>query len=130
MGSEMCIRDSASPDCSGSWSLVRHLGLRRAMGVALLGQTLSASEALALGLVNSVFPADLLSAEVEAIADRLCRGPREAIAATKRLLRAAGDKPLEEQLETEAQAFVTAAGSRDFREALAAFFERRPPQFE
>ncbi|WP_244093398.1 enoyl-CoA hydratase/isomerase family protein [Brevundimonas naejangsanensis] len=124
------LKVAASPDCSGSWSLVRHLGLRRAMGVALLGQTLSASEALALGLVNSVFPADLLSAEVEAIADRLCGGPREAIAATKRLLRAAGDKPLEEQLETEAEAFVTAAGSRDFREALAAFFERRPPKFE
>ncbi|EGF96464.1 enoyl-CoA hydratase [Brevundimonas diminuta] len=124
------LKVAASPDCSGSWSLVRHLGLRRAMGVALLGQTLSASEALALGLVNSSFPADQLSTEVKAIADRLCSGPREAIAATKRLLRAAGDKPLEEQLETEAEAFVTAAGSSDFREAMSAFFERRPPQFE
>ena len=124
------LKVAASPDCSGSWSLVRHLGLRRAMGVALLGQTLSASEALGLGLVNAVFPADQLEAEARAIADRLCDGPREAIVSTKRLLRTAGDKPLVAQMEDEAAGFVSAAGSEDFHEAIGAFFERRLPLFK
>lgn len=124
------LKVAASPDCSGSWGLVRHLGLRRAMGVALLGQSLAAPEALALGLVNQVFPADRLTVEVEAIADRLSAGPREAIAATKRLLRAAGDRPFEKQLEREAESFVAASGSDDFREAISAFFERRAPHFK
>src|SRR5690606_259910 len=123
------LKVAASPDCSGSWSLVRHLGLRRAMGVALLGQTLSASEALGFGLVNAVFPADQLEAEARASADRLCDGPREAIVSTKRLLRTAGDKPLVAQMEDEAAGFVSAAGSEDFHEAIGAFFERRLPLF-
>jgi 2-(1,2-epoxy-1,2-dihydrophenyl)acetyl-CoA isomerase len=119
----------APPDCGGSHHLVRHLGLRRAMGVALLGESLDASQALALGLVHHVVPRAALEAETAALARRLASGPRAAIAATKRLLRAAAEAPLDAQLDAERAAFLACAGTADFREGVAAFLGRRAPHF-
>jgi 2-(1,2-epoxy-1,2-dihydrophenyl)acetyl-CoA isomerase len=119
----------APPDCGGSHALLRHLGLRRAMGFALLGETLDANAALALGLAHRVVRRDALEAETAKLAQRLAAGPRGAIAATKRLLRAAAETPLAAQLDAEREAFLASAATPDFREGVAAFLERRAPRF-
>lgn len=121
---------AATPDCAGSWNLVRHLGLRRALGIALLGSEVSAIAAFDLGLVNLITPTNELIVRTTAIADQLASGPGDAIAATKTLLRAAGDRSLSAQLAAEAQAFSAGAAGADFREAIGAFFEKRIPKFK
>jgi 2-(1,2-epoxy-1,2-dihydrophenyl)acetyl-CoA isomerase len=124
------VNVAASPDCSGSWHLVRLVGLRRAMQIALLSESIAAPEALALGLVNQVVSPDALHETVAIIAHRLAGGPSGALARTKALLRQAGSASLDEQLDAEAESFAASAGTSDFREALAAFFEKRRPTFE
>lgn len=124
------VNVAGSPDCSGSWHLVRLVGLRRAMQIALLSESISAPEALALGLVNQVVAADELEGVVTRLARRLAGGPSQALARTKSLLRQAGTATLHDQLVAEAESFAASAGTPDFREALAAFFDKRRPVFE
>lgn len=123
------IKVAQNPDCGGSWALARLVGLRKALEIALLSDTIDAPEALRLGLVNKVVPAaDLRSASLE-MARRLARGPALAVAATKALLRGAAMTSLEDQLEAECSGFARLAGSDDFDEALDAFFGKRKPSF-
>lgn len=124
------VNVAASPDCSGSWHLVRLVGLRRAMQIALLSESIQASEALALGLVNQVVSPETLQEVAETLAHRLARGPSEALARTKALLRNAGTTVLADHLKAEAECFAASAATPDFREALSAFFEKRKANFE
>lgn len=117
------------PDCGGSWALVRLLGLRKAMEIALLSPQLSAQEALALGLVNRVVPAEELEDAAADWAKRLAQAAPLAQAHTKRLIRAAQTAALSDQLEAEKVAFMDCAKTADFTEALDAFFTRRAPHF-
>lgn len=119
----------ASPDCSGSWSLVKLIGLRRAMAIALLNETIDGPRALEFGLVNRLYPPEKLESEALDLARRLAAGPTVALAETKALLRAAASRSLDSQLDAEADAFRTCAGTSDFREALDAFFGKRKPVF-
>jgi 2-(1,2-epoxy-1,2-dihydrophenyl)acetyl-CoA isomerase len=119
----------ASCDVSGSWQLPRLVGLRRALEIALLSETLHADEALRLGLVNRVVAAADLQAETLALAQRLAAGPTLAYGRLKRLLRQSLDNALPAQLDAERDAFRASAGTADFAEGLAAFFAKRPPQF-
>ncbi|MBW8270426.1 enoyl-CoA hydratase/isomerase family protein [Caldovatus aquaticus] len=123
------LRLGVSPDGGGTWALPRLVGLRRAMGIALLGEELDARAALDLGLVNRVVPNERLEAETMAIARRLAAGPAQAIARTKALLRASLGRDLAAQLDAERDAFLACAGTADFAEGVAAFLERRAPSF-
>lgn len=120
----------ASSDCSTSWGLVQVLGLRKAMEVALLADTFDATEALRLGLVNRVVPADALHAEGERLAQRLATGPTQAYGQLKRLLRAAAQNDLPTHLDAEAQAFLSCAQTADFTEGVGAFLDKRKPLFK
>lgn len=120
----------ASSDCSTSWGLVQVLGLRKAMEVALLADTFDAAEALRLGLVNRVVPADVLPVEGERLAQRLAAGPTEALGQLKRLLRAAPTNDLSTHLEAEARAFLVCAQTADFAEGVGAFLDKRKPRFD
>lgn len=120
----------ASCDVSGSWNLPRLVGLRQALQIALLSEPIEAHEALRLGLVNFVVPAAELAVRTEALAQRLAAGPTLAYGRMKRLLRQSFDNDLPAQLDAERDAFCASAATRDFGEALAAFFERRKPAFE
>lgn len=120
---------AATPDCSGSWTLPRLVGLRAAMEIALLGERIDASEALRLGLVNRVVPLQLLEAETSNMARRLAASAPLALAGIKRLLREGLDRPLAAHLAAEQEAFVAASATQDFQEALSAFFDRRKPTF-
>ncbi len=118
-----------SPDGGATWSLPRTVGMKRAAEIALLGDRFDARQALDWGLVNRVVPADELSVEAEKLAVRLARGPAEALASTKRLLNESLNNTLAEQLHAEQRAFASCGVNADFGEGLAAFFEKRRPQF-
>lgn len=124
------VNIGASCDVSGSWSLPRLVGLRNAMAIALLGDSLDAQEALRLGVVNRVVPAASLQAETDALARRLAAGPTRAIGRMKRLLRLSFDSDLASQLDREQAGFLACAASEDFQAGLDAFFARRKPEFQ
>src|SRR5690606_13543774 len=91
-------RIGTSPDGSATWSLPRVVGLRKALELALLADTIDAAEALRLNLVNRVVPRERLEAETEALATRLAAGPALAYGRIKRLMRTSLDRDLPAQL--------------------------------
>lgn len=122
-------RIGASPDGSASWHLPRIVGLRKALELALLSDTLDAQQALALSIVNRVVPAAALADEAQALLHRLADGPTHALGRTKALLRASLSRTLEDQLDAERAAFLEGTATTDFREGLDAFLEKRAPRF-
>ncbi len=79
--------------------------------------------------MNRVVPAAALAAETLALAHRLAAGPTAAFGRTKALLRAAQERDLGTQLDAERDAFVAGAATAEFAEGVAAFLERRAPDF-
>jgi 2-(1,2-epoxy-1,2-dihydrophenyl)acetyl-CoA isomerase len=122
-------RVGVPPDCGGSWALPRIVGLRRALELALLTETVDANEALRLGLVNRVVPRVALDEEAMKIAARLARAAPAAMAGTKALMRGAFSASVDEQLDAEQRGFASCAATDDFVEALDAFFGKRSPRF-
>lgn len=122
-------RIGASPDASGSWHLARLVGLRKAMELTLLSETIDAPQALALGLVNRVVPAAQLASYSRELAARLAAGAVHAFGRSKALLRGAAMRSLGEQLEAERIAFLEGAAGAEFREGVDAFLAKRRPDF-
>ncbi|MGA7835297.1 MAG: enoyl-CoA hydratase-related protein [Acidimicrobiales bacterium] len=118
-----------SPDGSTSWFLARHIGLRRALDLTITNRVLSASEALAWGLVSRVVADDDLDAEAESLVDALRVGPTAAYGASARLMRSSLDRSLRDQLDAEADSIASCANGDDGREGMRAFLERRAPNF-
>lgn len=116
-----------SVDGGSSFFLPRVVGLRRAMEIALLAETFDAAEALRLGLVNRVVPADALADETMALARRLAEGPTVAYGRIKRLMH--DGAALEAQLERERLSFLDCSGTDDFAEGVAAFLGKRAAVF-
>lgn len=119
----------ASPDGSGSYHLPRIIGVRKALELALLGDTLDAGEALRLGLVNWVVPAADIDAETDKLARRLASGPTVSLASIKRLTYASYANSYPAQLAMEAESFGICAATDDWAEGVTAFLEKRKPQF-
>jgi 2-(1,2-epoxy-1,2-dihydrophenyl)acetyl-CoA isomerase len=118
-----------TPDGSGTWSLPRLVGLRRALDLALTNRRLTAAEAVAEGLATRVVPDEDLATEALALARSLATGPTGALGAAKRLLRESLGRDLEAQLALETASLTAAAGSADSREGIAAFLEKRSATF-
>ena len=118
------------PDSGCSYFATRLLGYARALEWLATGRRLTAAEAHAWGLVSEVVEADALSSRAAALAAELAALPTRGIALTKRLLDHAQTATLEEQLEREAQLQTVATQTEDFREGVAAFLEKRPPDFK
>ena len=118
------------PDGASMYFLPRMVGLPRAKELMFSGRTIEASEALAIGLVNKVVPADQLMPRVEEMAGELARGPGKAVALTKRLLNLSMDSDLESMLEFEALGQDICFGTEDFGEGRKAFLEKRKPVFK
>ena len=111
------------PEAASSLLLPRRVGLAKASELLLLGEPFGAEEALRLGLVNGVVPADELFAHALERARRLAAKPREAIAATRRLIR--GDRSeILSAMEREAAAFRQALASPAAKAAFAAFLSK------
>ena len=117
------------PDSGATWFLPRLIGPAKAAELALVGDRVDAAEALRLGLVSRVVPADQLRIEARALADRIAEGAPLAIALTKEALQRSATIGLDEALEGEAKLQGIAGASADHAEGLAAFKEKRPPRF-
>lgn len=117
------------PDSGLTRTLVRALGRHRALEILLGERALGAEEALAAGLVAAVAqPTDLADA-TRALAERLAAGPTAAIGLTKRLVNAAEDESLAASLAAEAALQEVAGRGADHAEGVAAFSEKRDPEF-
>lgn len=117
------------PDSGATWFLPRLVGPAQAADLALVGEPLSAADALRLGLVSRVVPDEDLAAEARRLADGLAAGAPLALAATKRALARSWSIDLATALEDEATAQGRLGASADHTEGLAAFREKRPPRF-
>jgi 2-(1,2-epoxy-1,2-dihydrophenyl)acetyl-CoA isomerase len=117
------------PDSGGSYFVTRILGAARAFEWLASGRKLTAAEAHAWGLVSEVVEADRLAARVAEIAAQFAALPTRGIGMTKRLIDHALTASLEEQLEREAQLQAAATQTDDFKEGVAAFLEKRTPEF-
>jgi len=124
------VRLGMIPGSGGTQRLARLIGLARAKDVIMRGRRVGADEALALGLVTEVVPAEELGAAVGRLLDELAELPPLAVAVAKRVLNTAYDAPLHVGLEIEGLAYGMLRSTRDFREGVEAFGEKRKPKFE
>lgn len=122
-------RIGLAPDSGMSWTLPRLVGPARAAELAMVGEPVSADEALRIGLISRVARSDLLMDEARSMAERITTGAPLALAATKRLLDGAWSIDFDEALEIEARTQALLGASADHAEGLAAFREKRPPRF-
>jgi 2-(1,2-epoxy-1,2-dihydrophenyl)acetyl-CoA isomerase len=118
------------PDSGGTFFVTRLLGYARAFEWLCSGRKLTAAEAHEWGLVSEVVEDDALAGRAKELAAQLAALPTRAIGMTKRLLDRASTSTLDEQLEREAQLQAAATQSDDFREGVAAFLEKRKPEFK
>jgi 2-(1,2-epoxy-1,2-dihydrophenyl)acetyl-CoA isomerase len=123
------INLGTSCDVGASWALPRLVGMRKALEIALLGDTLTCADAERLGLINRAVSPDQIDAEVSLLADRLASGPTLAYGAMKRLMRTSFNNDLPAQLALEAAAFARCAGTRDFKIGIESFYGKYPAQF-
>jgi 2-(1,2-epoxy-1,2-dihydrophenyl)acetyl-CoA isomerase len=123
-------RVGLTPDGSSTYFLPRIVGLKRALELTLTNRLLSAQEAQEWGIVNKVVPDAQLQAEADALAAQLVAGATGALGAAKRLLHSGWTETLETQMEHETQVIAARAHTADGREGIAAFLEKRAPQFK
>jgi enoyl-CoA hydratase/carnithine racemase len=128
--SQIFVRRGLVIDFGGSWVLPRLIGLQRAKELAFFGDFVSAQEAHALGLVNRVVPDDEVDAVVDEWSTRLAAGPPLTLSMTKTLLHHGLETSIEQALEEEARCQALCSSTRDTREAVTAFVEKRDPVFQ
>jgi 2-(1,2-epoxy-1,2-dihydrophenyl)acetyl-CoA isomerase len=117
------------PDCSGTWLLPRLAGRARALGMALLGDKLSAEQAEAWGLIWRCVDDAQLQTETLALAERLAAMPVRALAETRRAFDATQLMSLPEALSAEARLQGALSQAPDYSEGVQAFFAKRTPVF-
>ena len=117
------------PDSGGTYFLPRLLGSARAMGLALLGDKLSAQQAAEWGLIWKCVEDTAFASTVDALLAQLAQAPTRGLAATKRALHASAGATLEAQLDLERDLQRELGYSADYREGVAAFMAKRPPRF-
>ena len=127
---ESFVKIGIIPGDGGAWLLPRVVGMSRASEMAFSGDTLSASEALACGLVSRVVSAAELLPEARRLAARIAANPGGALRLTKRLLREGQHQRLDSLLELSASFQALAHKTPQFREAVNAFIDKRPPRFD
>ena len=118
------------PDAGATWLLPRLAGRARAMEMMMLGERISAEQALNWGLIARVAEDEYFTAEAVALATRLAQGPTVALGLIRKLAREAEQLPLGEALAAEREAQREAGRTEDFAQAVAAFLQKRQPRFE
>ena len=117
------------PDSGGTYFLPRLVGTARAMGLALLGDKLPASMAAEWGLIWQCVDDANLASTVDALLGQLAKAPTRGLAATKRALYASATATLASQIDLERDLQRELGYSSDYREGVAAFAAKRPPEF-
>jgi enoyl-CoA hydratase/carnithine racemase len=126
----VAVRRNVLPESGGTWLLPRLVGWAKAAEVAFRGRVIDAEEAFRLGLVNRVVPhADLMAATRE-WADEIASCAPVAVQATKRMMRLGMDESFEANVHHVYLQLLPLFRSEDFREGVAAFAERREPEFK
>jgi 2-(1,2-epoxy-1,2-dihydrophenyl)acetyl-CoA isomerase len=123
------IKIGLVPDCGGSFILPRLVGWKRAAELMITGDVISSSRACEMGMINAVVPDDELISQALAMAEKLAQAPTAAIGRIKELLEASATNDYGGQLELERKTQIQSGKTKDFREGVAAFLEKRPPKF-
>ncbi len=116
-------------DAGGAYLLPRLVGLPRAKAMVMLGEGAKGAEAVELGLAYRCVAEDALSVEASTLAAKLAAGPTRALGLSKRLLNRTFETALPDSLEMEGHFQSLAAGTHDLQEGMAAFREKRDPDF-
>ena len=127
--SEIFARRGLALDGGNSWLLPRRVGLHKAKELTFFADMIDAKEAESIGLVNRVVSVAELDAVAAEWGRRLAAGPTLALGLSKRLLDASSSVTFEQALEDEARCQHITHTSKDIREGIAAFVERREPRF-
>lgn len=123
------VRVGMAPDGGSSVTLTQLVGLRQALRILLTNPTMTAEEALQIGLVTEVVDDDELTARAESLAADLAALPTGALSATKRLVWSGVGQSVEQRLAEEARTVSELSGTPDALEGLRAVIERRAPRF-
>jgi len=118
------------PDSGGTWTLPRLVGRARALGLALLGERISARQAEDWGLIWKCVADDELASTAEQMARHLATRPTHGLGLIKRAMLASNDNSLDQQLDLERDLQRLAGRSDDYREGVSAFMEKREPVFK
>ncbi|NRB04979.1 MAG: enoyl-CoA hydratase/isomerase family protein [Rhodobacteraceae bacterium] len=118
------------PDAGGTYAMPRNMGMAKAMGAALFAEKISARQADEWGLIWEAVPEDGFEAAWRGRAEFLATGPTLAFGAIKRVVRATWDNTVEAQLDLEAKEQGVCGQTRDFKEGVLAFSEKRGAKFE
>lgn len=118
------------PDSGGTWTLPRAVGMARAKALALLGDKLSAEQAEQWGMIWRCVDDEALQDEALKLARHLAAQPTYGLALIKRALNASASNSFDEQLDLERDLQRLAGRSEDYREGVAAFMEKRTPEFK
>ncbi len=127
---ESFVKLGIIPGDGGAWLLPRIVGFSKASELALTGDTIDAAEALRIGLVSDVVPANELMPLAQKIAGKIAANPPHAVRMTKRLLREGQTSDLKNILELSAAMQSLAHATADNKEAINAFLEKRKPEFK
>jgi enoyl-CoA hydratase/carnithine racemase len=127
--SQIFSRRGLSVDFGASWLLPRFVGLHRAKELAFFADIISAHEAAEFGVVNRVVPDDQLDGFVGEWAERLAAGPPLALSMTKTMLNNSVNISMDQAVEEETRSQAVNFGTADTAEAIAAFAQKRDPQF-
>ena len=127
---EAFIKIGLSPDCGGSFFLPRAVGEKRAAEMMMTGDSISASRAMEIGMINRVVPGEVLMEEAAVMASKLAASPTAVIGRIKQMMNATFSNSLGEQLELEHRLQIESGRGADFKEGVAAFMEKRAPEFK
>ena len=126
---EAFVRIGLSPDCGGTFFLPRAVGEKLAAEMFMTGDSINAARAFQIGMINLITPAEELMSEALKLAEKLAAAPTGAIGRIKRMLNASSSNDLSAQLALEHECQIESGRSADFKEGVAAFFEKRAPIF-
>jgi 2-(1,2-epoxy-1,2-dihydrophenyl)acetyl-CoA isomerase len=118
------------PDLGSIYFLPRLIGRHRALEMMLIGDRVSADEAMKVGIINRIASDELLLSEANALASTLAEGPAIAMGLTKKLTNRTILADINDSLELEGLAQGMCFETEDFKEGVQAFFEKRQPQFK